>query len=149
MLQFWAIRMNRWSKGEEVDDAFKKRGIPVVWSQEQPVQCLDTIGCSLDLLEGTLKNKPLRLWRVYLAGMELSRRGRVNVAILEAWLGHATSLFGLRPCLLSVFDKIYRFISLGRDKRVPLWPSVKKEIRQAGQLVWNHGSTLGHPSYLK
>ena len=51
-------------------------------------------------------------------------------------MGHATSLFRLRPCLLSVFDKIYRFIELGRGKRFPLWPSVRKEIRLASNLVW-------------
>ena len=130
---------------DEVDKAFEERGILVVWSQDYPVQSLETIGCKLDLLEGTLKNKPLCLWRVYLAGMELCRRGRVNVAILEAWLGHATSLFRLRPCLLSIFDKIYRFIGLGRDKRMPLWPSVKKEIKLASQLVWLSQVNLRSP----
>lgn len=121
---------------EEVDRSFSKYGIPVVWTQPQPVQSLETVGCRLDLLAGTLCNKADRTWRVHLAGLELVRRGRVQVSQVEIWLGHATSLFRLRPCLLSVFDKIYRFIELGRGKRFPLWPSVRKEIRLASHMVW-------------
>eukprot|EP00435_Cladocopium_sp_Y103_P010201 s4329_g2.t1 len=120
---------------EEVDRSFAQHGIPVVWTQPQPVQTLETVGCRLDLLAGTLSNKTSRIWRVHLAGLELVRRGRVQVSQVEVWLGHATSLFRLRPCLLSVFDKIYKFIELGRGKRFPLWPSVRKEIKLASHLV--------------
>ena len=128
----------------KLDDAFKQKGIPVVWSQE-PVQVLETVGCQLDLLEGTLKNKSIRMWRVRLAGLELCRRGRVKISVIEAWLGHVTSLFRLMPCLMSVFDKIDRFTSLGRGARVSLWSSVRREIRQASHLVWMARAELRSP----
>ena len=55
---------------------------------------------------------------------------------VEVWLGHATALMRLCPSLLSVFDKIYRFIRLGGDRRIPLWPAVRTEIEMATNLVW-------------
>lgn len=130
---------------DALDSAFKELDIPVVWSQDQPVQRLDTIGCDLDLAAATLRNKAHRVWKVHLAGHELARRGRVRIETVEVWLGHATSLFRLRPCLLSIFDKIYRFTELGRGRRWPLWPSVRSEIRMASDLVWVTHVSLNAP----
>lgn len=123
-------------RARSIQQTFDDIGIPVVWTQKSPVQQLDSVGCVLDLLNGTISNKHSRVWRVYLGGLELARRGRVQVKLVEIWLGHVTSLFRLKPCLLSIFDKIYRFIDLGREKRWPLWPAVRREIRQACSLVW-------------
>lgn len=47
-----------------------------------------------------------------------------------------TSLFRLQPCLLSIFDKIYRFCRLEVQTRIPLWPSVRKEILLACNTCW-------------
>eukprot|EP00435_Cladocopium_sp_Y103_P071693 s675_g38.t1 len=81
----------------------------------------------------------------YLAGLELCRRSRVRREHVECWLGHVTSLFRLKPCLLSIFDKIYRFCRLDVRTRIPLWPSVRKEIRQACHLIWLARVDLGSP----
>lgn len=75
--------------------------------------------------------------------MELSKRSRVRVQHVEFWLGHVTSLFKLRPCLLSIFDKIYRFSRIEVSTRVPLWPSVRREIRQACSVLWLARVELG------
>ena len=85
-----------------------------------------------------IRNKSSRIWRAHLAGLELARRSKVRVEYVEIWLGHATSLCRLRPCLLAVFDKIYRFteLELERGKRYPLWPSVRREIQQMCHLIW-------------
>ena len=130
------------TRAASIQETFDSIGIPVVWTQSSPVQLLDSVGCSLDLLKGTISNKPSRVWRVYVGGLELAKRGRVQVKLIEIWLGHATTLFRLKPCLLSVFDKIYRFIDLGRNKRWPLWPAVRREIRQACGLVWLASTNL-------
>ena len=119
-----------------VDAAFKKYDIPVVWTQEEPVQCFESVGCVVDFGNGRVSNKASRLWRVHLAALEIIKRSKVRVEIIEIWLGHITSLFRLRPCLLSIFDKIYRFVAVGRGKRIALWPSVKREMRLAAHLVW-------------
>ena len=123
-------------RANKIDQSFSDIGIPVVWTQNAPTQQLETVGCEVDLVSGIVKNKSKRNWNVYLAGLELSRRSKVRGALLEIWLGHATSLFRLRPRLLSIFQHIYKFIELYRDIRGILWPSVKKEIRLASQLVW-------------
>ena len=128
-----------------LDEAFHKLDIPVVWSQPEPVERLETVGCVLDLAGKTLTNKSNRVWRAYLAGLELCSRSRVRVQHIEIWLGHMTSLFRLKPCLLSIFDKIYRFCQMDVQKRIPLWPSVKREMRQACHLVWLARVDLGCP----
>ena len=121
---------------QQVSDAFAQLDIPVVWTQTQPASCVETVGCILDLQNGVIRNKPKRIWRTHLAGLELSRRSRVRVQHVEIWLGHMTSLFRLKPCLLSIFDKIYKFCQLRVASRVPLWPSVRREIQQACSVVW-------------
>ena len=129
----------------QIDNAFKQLDIPVVWSQDAPVTSLETVGCVLNLEDGVLRNKPTRVWRAYLAGLGLCRRSRVRREHVECWLGHVTSLFRLKPCLLSIFDKIYRFCRLEVQTRIPLWPSVRREIRQACHVIWLARVDLGSP----
>ena len=121
---------------EMIDHAFRQLDIPVVWTQTEPVRKLECVGCEVNFDKGYIKNKSNRIWRTYLAGLELSRRKRIRAELVEIWLGHATSLFRLKPCLLSCFEHIYRFVEQGRGKRIPLWPSVQKEIRLASNLLW-------------
>ena len=123
-------------RAEKVDAAFKALDIPIVWSQDEPTPVIETVGCVVDFSEGVVRNKPSRVWRTHLAGLELAGRSKVRVEHVEIWLGHATSLCRLRPCLLSVFDKIYRFTELERGRRYPLWLSVRREIRQMCHLLW-------------
>eukprot|EP00438_Fugacium_kawagutii_P028530 Skav222527 [mRNA] locus=scaffold2875:78605:82075:+ [translate_table: standard] len=130
-------------KMEKVDTAFKKVGIPVTWTYPEPVDVIETVGVIVDFRNRVVRNKPTRLWKVFLAGRELCKRTRVRADIVEVWLGHATSAFRLCPCLLSVFNYIYRFVMLNRGRRVVMWPSVRAEIMQATALVWYARSSLG------
>eukprot|EP00439_Symbiodinium_sp_Y106_P037111 s1103_g4.t1 len=97
-------------RAQAVAKVFEENGIPIVWSYEEPVRKLETVGCIIDFEEKKLRQKPHRIWRVHLAGIELARRRKVHGHLLQVWLGHATSLFRFAPPLLSIFDKIYRFI---------------------------------------
>ena len=127
----------------EVDRAFAEKRIPIVWTYDEPVRVLETVGCIVDFESKILKNKPHRLWRVHLAGVALTRRSKVRTRVVEVWLGHATSVMRLCPALLSVFDKIYRFVRISDERRIPLWPAVRSEITMACNLVWLCRADLG------
>ena len=120
---------------KKIDAAFSERQIPIVWTQDQPVRCLETVGCIVDFELKRLKQKPSRIWRVHLAGLGLARRSKVRPQVVQVWLGHATSLMRLCPFFLSVFEKIYRFIRIESQKRIVPWPSVRAEILCASNLV--------------
>ena len=120
----------------EIDAAFRDKGIPVVWTYPEPVRVLETVGCVVDFEKKILRHKAHRIWRTHLAGLTLCQRGKIRPHVVEVWLGHATSLMRLSPGLLSVFDKIYRFVRIGGDRRVHLWPSVRAEISSAAHLLW-------------
>ena len=120
----------------ELDKVFSDHGIPIVWSYVEPVRRLETVGCIVDFSTRDLKQKPHRFWRAHLAGLALARRSKVKAHMVEVWLGHATALMRMAPFLLSVFDKVYRFIRIGCDSRIPLWPSVRSEITSACHLLW-------------
>ena len=128
---------------EQVTRDFEKLDIPVVLTYDEPVRQFETVGICLDFAKRRITNKPRRVWRVHLAGLELCRRRKVLGSSVEVWLGHVTSLFRLAPHLLSVFDKIYRFVMVCREHKVALWPSVRKEIKMASSLVWLAFSELG------
>lgn len=130
---------------EQIDQAFAEHEIPVVWTHSQPCRVVETVGVIVDFDHRVVRNKPSRLWKVFLAGREICRRSRIRSDIVEVWLGHATSVFRLFPPLLSVFTFIYRFVTVNRGKRVELWPAVRAEIRQACSLIWFARSFIGGP----
>ena len=68
----------------EIAIAFSELDIPMVWSQDEPVDCLDSVGCVLDLKNRTLRNKNNRVWRTYLAGLELCKRSRYEFLTLKS-----------------------------------------------------------------
>eukprot|EP00438_Fugacium_kawagutii_P017101 Skav204591 [mRNA] locus=scaffold672:132020:137458:- [translate_table: standard] len=121
------------------------KGIPVNWTYPEPMRRFETVGIIVDFENKKVFNKPLRLWKVYLASRALLRRGRVRGEMVEVWLGHVTALFRLAPHFLSIFSHIYRFCEIARGRRVWFWPSVKAEIRLASDLVWLAYSELGGP----
>ena len=124
------------ARASKIAETFANHGIPIVWTYKEPVRCLETVGCTIDFQRKVLKNRPHRLWRVHLSGMELARRSKVRGETVRVWLGHATALMRLAPHLLSIFDKVYRFVNVSVGKRVPLWPAVRAEIVTASHLIW-------------
>ena len=67
--------------------AFANHDIPVVWTQQEPLQCFETVGVILDFRNRVVRNKPNRLWKAYLAGRELCRRTKVRGDAVEVWTG--------------------------------------------------------------
>ena len=133
---FGAHKVDVIARMDSLTKAFANHDIPVVWTQQEPLQCFETVGVILDFRNRVVRNKPSRLWKAYLAGRELCRRTKVRGDAVEVWTGHVTSLFRLSPSLLSVFSVIYRFNAVCRGKRVRLWPAVRAEIMQASSLLW-------------
>lgn len=140
---FGAAKQDVCDRMQALTKAFEKHDIPVVWTYDQPVRKVETVGVIVDFDKQVILNKPSRLWKIYLAGRELARRDRVRGEAVEVWLGHITSVFRLCPCLLSIFTVIYRFVAVSRGKRVKLWPAVKAEIMQSTALVWLARAPMG------
>ena len=92
----------------EIDPAFAQKGIPIVWTYEEPVQLLETVGCVIDFKNKVPRNKPHRIWRIHLAGVALARRSKVRARLVEVWLGHATSVMRLFPPLAHGPGRDYR-----------------------------------------
>ena len=81
-------------------------------------------------------NKPARVWRFAKATEALLRRRKLKGHALQIWTGHYTALCGLTPWGLSALQHVYRFIESAGDKRIAVWPSVRRELKIAGSLVW-------------
>ena len=126
----------------KVQSFFEQANIPLTWTQQEPDTCFETVGLIIDFKSGTIRNKPKRLWKAFLAGRELLRRRRIPTKLLEFWLGHMTSIFMITPSALSCFFDIYRYIQLFRDKRAVLWSSVRREMRLALGLLWLSSSSV-------
>ena len=133
---FGAFEADVQARMDSLAAAFERHNIPVTWTYDRPTRIVETVGVIVDFEHGVIRNKPSRLWKVHLAGRELCRRSKVRSDAVEVWLGHATSIFRLCPCLLSIFTVIYRFVAVCRGSRVRLWPAVKAEIMQATSLLW-------------
>lgn len=140
---FGAKRSDVETRIRQLSDAFAKHDIPVVWTYPEPTRCVETVGVILDFERKVVRNKPMRLWKIFKAGQELCRRSKVRAESVEVWLGHATSAMRLAPFLLSCFSVIYRFVRIYRGSRVKLWPAVRAEIMQASSLIWFSRAELG------
>ena len=124
------------SAASKIEKAFADLNIPLTWSSDEPQDTFTTVGIVLDFRRRKVLVKPRRLWKVFLAGREILRRGRVNGNVLEKWLGHMTFIFMVAPAGLSAFFHIYRQVQQSRGRRVQLWSSVKREIRTALGIMW-------------
>lgn len=51
--------------------------IHVVWTYDEPQRVFETVGFVVDFNNKVVRNKPRRLWRTYLAGMEICRRTKI------------------------------------------------------------------------
>ena len=132
-------------RADALSGAFHKAGVPITWTQTEPVQQLESVGCLLDFEAKRLSNKPRRLWKFFFATVALLRRNKLGAKALQTWAGHYTSLCSHTPWGLSVLQHLYRFIEVSRDRRVKVWPSVKRELKMASSLVWMTWRDLGSP----
>ena len=132
-------------RAQALEAAFKQADIPITWTQSEPVQSLESVGCVLDFSKKRLCNKPKRLWKFYFATLGLLRRNKLHGRVLQVWAGHYTSLCSHTPWGLSVLQHLYRFIEISQHKRVRVWPCVRHELKMACSLIWMTWRDLGAP----
>ena len=65
----------------------------------------------------------------------LLRRGRCTGKVLEIVVGHCTYCGLMNRCLLSIFHSVYKFIRNSYYEAVPIWNSVKAELRAFSGLM--------------
>ena len=116
--------------------AFDQVGVPITWSQQQPVTVLESVGCLLDFESGVLMNKPSRVWKFARATAAMLKRRKLSGDVLQVWAGHYTALCGISPWGLSVLERTYRFICKAGGKRKFVWSSVRNEMKMAASLSW-------------
>eukprot|EP00435_Cladocopium_sp_Y103_P009898 s3109_g2.t1 len=116
--------------------AFADAQIPITWSQDEPVERLESVGCLLDLKHGIIQNKPHRVWKFAMATSALLKRRKLTAEVLQVWTGHYTSLCAITPWGLSALQQVYRFIQKAGTRRLEVWPSVRAEMKMAYSLAW-------------
>ena len=119
-----------------LQSAFDQVGVPITWSQQQPVTVLESVGCLLDFESGILMNKPSRVWKFARATSAMLKRKKLTGDVLQVWAGHYTALCGITPWGLSVLEHTYRFICKAGGKRKFVWSSVRNEMKMAASLSW-------------
>ena len=132
-------------RSEALQQAFDNAGIPISWTQSEPCVELDSVGCRLDLFRGIIQNKPQRVWSFVRATSALLKRKKLHGKILQVWAGHFTSLCSITPWGLSILQSTYKFIQKSLDKRIVVWPSVRRELKIAASLSWMTWRPLGCP----
>lgn len=130
-------------KANRISEFFNEASIPLSWTSQQPLQIFETVGIIIDFKERIIRNKPKRLWKAFFGGRELLMRKKVSVKVLERWLGFMTSIFMLAPHGFSCFFHIYKFVAQHRGTRAVLWPTVKREIRNALGVMWFARASVG------
>lgn len=77
-----------------------------------------------------------KVWRIAFALKDLcwSQKRRTGRHISRA-LGHAASIYGLRPEMLAVFSHAYTFATKFGDRPARVWTSVRHEFRMAYALL--------------
>ena len=105
--------------------------LPFDLTHQQASFVLQSLGLVFHFNERRLRHVPRRVWRLYGASRALLRRQRLSSAALRVWLGHAICVFNLVRPAMSCFSACYRFVALESQGRVPVWNSVRAEIRMA------------------
>lgn len=132
-------------RAEWVREAFSAAGVPLTWSQTEPVRKLESVGCVIDFEERQLANKPKRVWKFFCATKALLRRRKLKAKHLQVWTGHFTSLCAMIPCALACLQHVYRFVEADNGKRMEVWSGVRRELKTAAALVWLARRDLGAP----
>ncbi|CAK0881852.1 unnamed protein product [Prorocentrum cordatum] len=70
-----------------------------------------------------------------LDGHERSVRESLRRPLLEIILGHCNWVTLLKRCSLAILDAVYPFTQAAKDKTLPLWPSVRRELWPARSLL--------------
>ena len=68
---------------------------------------------------------------------------------MQIWLGHAVNLLMLMRPALSILDKCYQFVQEALERRIPLWSSVRREMKAIASVVWFAEVDLAAPYHSK
>ena len=74
-----------------------------------------------------------------------ARRSRLSGKALEVLVGHATFCGLANRTCLAVLDAVYKFMRFAGEERMPLWITVRRELRAFAGLMgflhgdWTHG----------
>lgn len=117
---------------QKVVMALRARGLPVHEIHE-PAEKQEFIG--LEMIQGRLRVKPRRLWKLRYGIEEVLRRGRVSGPAIEVLLGHLVwHMMTVRPTL-AVFDAVYDHVRKHRAGAGVLSSGTRSELRQASALL--------------
>ena len=116
---------------------FEDLGIPFEVDGVESQRQMDSLGLRLAFDERcTATAKPQRAWKLWLATRGLLRRRRVCGRLLRVYLGLTNFHFQLLRPAMAVFSASYKFAAQTGDRRSPIWPSVRGELRQALGLIF-------------
>ena len=90
-----------------------------------------------------LRHKDERLWRFYHASQELLALSRWKGQALSVWVGHATHISALAPCLLSILDEAYKFVETHRAGSARPSSTLRWEIAVFADLCFLASCDLG------
>ena len=129
-----------------IADRFQQLGIPFDMDNVSGNSCIETLGLTFFFQNGVrVRAKRERAWRLWLATKALLQRRRVSGDALRVWLGHVNYHFLLCRPLLSILSGCYSFCHAHIGHRFPLWPSVRKEMRQVMHLIFTVEKNLSSP----
>ena len=119
----------------ELKAALSKYGI-ISELETDPAKENTFLGFELNAAANTWVPAPRKFWRIagalrHVCSAEHACTGQE----LERLVGHVVALCCIRRELLSILGSAYKFIADSYERRQPLWPSVRKELRQALALL--------------
>ncbi|CAE7214061.1 unnamed protein product [Symbiodinium sp. CCMP2456] len=125
------------SRMNAIAERFRSLGIPFEVDGVENQRWMDSLGLHLDF-QGrcTARSKSQRAWQLWFATRGLLRRGRISGQLLRVYLGLANFHFQLMRPALSIFSACYRFASENIDRRRPVWPSVREELKLTLGLIF-------------
>ena len=131
---------------KQIAGRFQELNIPFEVDNIEGAATMDTLGLTFDFSQGVVvRAKKERAWRLWHATRALLRRRRISGDTLRVWLGHVNFHFLLcRPALSSI-SSCYRFAIDHLGHRFPMWPSVRKEMKQVLGLIFVVEKNLSSP----
>lgn len=107
----------------------------VVHEEESASLSSDFVGLHFKDMSGVITIRPHRLLKNRAAIMELLHRNHAIGCLFEVLLGHLTWAMLCRRETLCIVDQCYAFVRAHYGRSARLWPSVRRELRQAVALL--------------
>ena len=113
---------------------------PIIHETEVSTFEVEALGTHVDLVQLCAGVTAARRTRVRGALRAGCRRLTMNGRMVEILVGHATFCGLAQRVVLAIFDAVYKFIQVAGDTRIPLWETVRVEMRAfAGLMIFLRG----------